>query len=683
MINTITKINNFLRAASYFDANRNFVFADKLQIEATNLFKKSDIQEIDEYNLNIEIGSQTIINWMLKNQDVFGPPHEKKIYADGYEVGQPRPVVRTEPSYYEHTLKRAIDDSGWYNYRTNSTVEHIIQLYPNISVHEMNYLSKLSQSEYFREHPLTSPEVIKEALGILDKHQLNNYEEYFVEFAKSVYLKNKKYRDIPIEIVKEIFEAYYGTSPHMLMDLTKKHLNNYVYYGDAWRKPAKINIPENILNNKTIDDYKAAYNFAISHEDQWGQDFGGIGVASFVENITQEDLNKTDAWKIAKSFFGVNNGKWELDEKLNKLQNDIDKIYRFPPNTPENDRLLIFFSKYKGTVGIPLSVVNSIESKNINTSPGGNEMYFDLPRILNVFGKSWEQWLRKFDGDIHKAAQILPPGNTRELNGLGLFLLQYYGKYNTTILNLISSGWKKLSPEERKMPPGLLERMVFERKAKELLSTQKIENMDFAMEAGKWWEYDSYNVDIEEEIEEEIEYKTLEKLYIDSQNVPLPKWAENNTTTIGNLTGRFLPRSDPRGMFLGMYSNSCQHPWNVGADCAYHGQASPHGAFFVVENNKTQEIIAQSWVWEDNDGDVVFDNVEANGIGPVIMPVVNQIYKQVADNMKGRLVHIGEGGTDLDIKHLPKSRNPIKLPENLYSDAKQQRILADNTGVNT
>jgi hypothetical protein len=74
-------------------------------------------------------------------------------------------------------------------------------------------------------------------------------------------------------------------------------------------------------------------------------------------------------------------------------------------------------------------------------------------------------------------------------------------------------------------------------------------------------------------------------------------------------TARFLPRDDPRGLWLGQLTDCCQYPSSVGETCAWAGcELALHG-FFVVEDAK-REVIAQSWVWSDGKGGVCFDSVE-------------------------------------------------------------------------
>lgn len=708
-ISNLIKARNFLKAANYLDQKSNYKFADKLQLKVNSFLKKGQIEYYDAYN-EFEISNPIIIDWMMRNQDTFGAPHEKKIYDPGPPVGQTRDVIGTKPTYYEDTFSNRLNFSY---YSGQHVADLIIKILPNIEPKNLKYLLNLAKTGYFLNNPI-SEKTIKEAFDIPNKNNANEQNKPIYELAKYIYSAYKRFRDIPFEVIKKIVlinnYSDYNTpgvliSPSSISKLTQA-LDNYLFYGDINRTPGNINIPTKSIENEPykIPYYKEIYNFAINNEDKWGVDYTGALIDSFYKYNKQQDNSKSDSWKIARAYYGLNYpiGKSATiqtypDENLLELQNNIDKIYRFKPNTEESDRLLIFFSKYPGTFGIPLSSINEVEEY----TKGGDDlssptMTRDLPKILNVFGKNFKQWLDKFDGDIHEASQLLPFGQYRELKDLGLFLLQHYGKYNTTTLNLITSGWKDLTPEQKKLPIKDLERTVFEDKAQSLLSTKTINNINFAMEAAKWWQdendddeddddYDGYD----DEDDEVVSYSELEKTYLDAQKIPLPKWANNNVT-IENLRGRFLPRSDPRGLFLGFYSNSCQHPWNVGRDCAYDGLMNPKSAFFVVENVKNNDIIAQSWVWEDINGNIVFDNVEANGIGLQRMPIVQKIYKQIADKMENRLVNIGTRGTDMEIENLPPAQEIIRLQDpDLYSDADfidqgskaniiQQRTLSDN-----
>ena len=107
-------------------------------------------------------------------------------------------------------------------------------------------------------------------------------------------------------------------------------------------------------------------------------------------------------------------------------------------------------------------------------------------------------------------------------------------------------------------------------------------------------------------------YSNLEKIYLMGQDVEMPSWS-NFTSTVDGLTLRFLPREDPRGMFLGVITNCCQHPKSWAASCAYDGYLNPLACFAVFESKNI--VIMQSYVWSDENGNVCFDSVEGKASG--------------------------------------------------------------------
>jgi hypothetical protein len=74
--------------------------------------------------------------------------------------------------------------------------------------------------------------------------------------------------------------------------------------------------------------------------------------------------------------------------------------------------------------------------------------------------------------------------------------------------------------------------------------------------------------------------------------VPLPAWASYKNSIVkpgtnDRISLRFLPRDDPRGMYLGVIASCCQHPDGQAGTCAIDGQVNPKAAFLVIElNNK-------------------------------------------------------------------------------------------------
>ena len=74
---------------------------------------------------------------------------------------------------------------------------------------------------------------------------------------------------------------------------------------------------------------------------------------------------------------------------------------------------------------------------------------------------------------------------------------------------------------------------------------------------------------------------------------------------------RRLADGDVKGLLLGEFTDCCQHLGNQGSSCATHGFLSEHGGFYVVEAEKTGEIVAQSWAWRGDKGELVFDSLES------------------------------------------------------------------------
>jgi hypothetical protein len=75
---------------------------------------------------------------------------------------------------------------------------------------------------------------------------------------------------------------------------------------------------------------------------------------------------------------------------------------------------------------------------------------------------------------------------------------------------------------------------------------------------------------------------------------------------------RRLPANDIRGLFLGNYTDCCQHISGAGAASARHGYESANSGFYVIENAKKQ-IVGQSWAWLGTDGELCFDSLERLG----------------------------------------------------------------------
>ena len=184
------------------------------------------------------------------------------------------------------------------------------------------------------------------------------------------------------------------------------------------------------------------------------------------------------------------------------------------------------------------------------------------------------------------------------------------------------NGWSR-EPAERELPFQELLEVARKR------AYPQAQSADFAAEACRW------GVAREE-------YPEMEQRFLDSQQVasPVQDFLQERWQA-GGLCGGFLPRSDPRCLFLGHHTGCCQHPSGAGAECAWHGQENSGGAFFVLENPQG-EVIAQSWAWVSQEGGMVFDNVEGYRLQGKQSEAV-QIYQQAADRLSSKFPLITMG----------------------------------------
>lgn len=189
-----------------------------------------------------------------------------------------------------------------------------------------------------------------------------------------------------------------------------------------------------------------------------------------------------------------------------------------------------------------------------------------------------------------------------------------------------------------------------------------VEDQAFAMEASKW--------------------KMGQKSFTKWQKRWLKRYKHNAYETIPSVVAEVgdyrmskLSKDDPRGPFLGEYTNCCQHPGSTGSSCAKHGMMKSDGGFYVVE--KFGKIVAQSWTWRHKDI-VCFDNIEAlHDAGGAVL----ELYKEVSKTMIGQLgvkhVHVGSGYNDAEgLEDLPTADKNAKAPADCYTDADTQKVLA-------
>jgi len=351
-----------------------------------------------------------------------------------------------------------------------------------------------------------------------------------------------------------------------------------------------------------------------------------------------------------------------------------------------------------------------------------SEGYANLDKLILVFGNEVWKWLDKFttvqyfnpnrtkdDPEnitkfnnlteeqqskiIHDASQIIPESATfSRVKGIGRYLLQFYKDSTAQQIKFILTNWsKKVRFEDENTSTELLvaeaafmqpyssqpDILVNQMRSQNLLKffgDQPPKNMTFAYEVSKWYstpdededEFEIIDEETEDENDPDIEeltrekYDRLEELFELSQQNPLPEWAQQEPIKIKNYVGRFLPRDDPRGVFLGQYTGCCQHPENAGFGAAFDGLLSPKACFFVIEDAKNK-IHIQAYVWEDRDGNICFDSFET-GSNKIYhstndKETVGQILQIVTSKMGNRKI---TGGSKTNI-YLPDSTKTESL----------------------
>ncbi|MDR3612284.1 MAG: hypothetical protein P4L53_01885 [Candidatus Obscuribacterales bacterium] len=285
----------------------------------------------------------------------------------------------------------------------------------------------------------------------------------------------------------------------------------------------------------------------------------------------------------------------------------------------------------------------------------------------NIFGRNALAWLDKQQRrglDLHDATRGLPVYSPQEASGLGDFL-NSQGQRKTRELSLIAKRWTELPDEVRKLPFSKIITKLRDQ------AYENVESPALSKEAFAW--------DVSAQ-----DYARDEPRFLKSLDTPSPFPLEKVWNEEG-LTGRFLPRSDPRGLYLGEHTNCCQHPGEAGSSCAWFGQESALSGFFVVEN-KAKEIVAQSWAWISDQGGLVFDSLEAKGLGKRA-DAVSKIYQKAATDLSENFstVTLGKGTNRVDLSQWPEAEaNTQALPiayGNKYTDARQQVLLAANSSA--
>jgi hypothetical protein len=295
-------------------------------------------------------------------------------------------------------------------------------------------------------------------------------------------------------------------------------------------------------------------------------------------------------------------------------------------------------------------------------------------QLTRVFGGGWKEWLAaqsKLGRTLHDATYWLP-SDGRPAEGLGQFLRDN-GSRAVNRLEIIAKRWNEVPLEMREKPyDEVLQHLLS-------MSYPSAKDAKFAEEAASWGVSSK-------------KYQEWESRYLAAKDKPSP-FPTNKVWSDGNLVARFLRRDDPRGLFLGQHTNCCQHPGNGhGAASAWNGLENPNAGYFVVERvygkdeNAPREIVAQSWAWISDEGNLVFDNVEAKTLGPR-QNAVRGLYQRAANDLTEQfpIVTLGTTHGDLNTDNWPLAGDAFQKLPNGYtgnSDAKEKQVLLARRAAN-
>ncbi len=436
------------------------------------------------------------------------------------------------------------------------------------------------------------------SLSDTDGADLNRYKfsDEQIKELKRIYDENSKELTLPKSLLINISVVLLTRGVDLSGDFAKK-INNSALLDEITK--SFLESKEN--NHKDIEIVLKEYSNLVTP-------YFLTTISNSLASKNQEYLEKLKSLPLDVKLILILDADdvSEAEEFANKFDRQYRNLHK---NSKEYFVVLCFVITYKNLFGVSSNLI--ISGVNNNITKDGNFDSIDQDTeafafLLLVFGRNIDNWLRKFNSP-HDAVN----GFNKDFNwpkydkSFGDYLLKATMGYKNlsdfpvSNIGMIQNFWPELSEDEKKLSFSQLTSICTVKNFKQVHSKYDIKSDEFVSE------YVGSGI--------KVDYEILQDHYLKSLSVPLPSWT-NVVIHKGNLTGRFLPRKDPRGMFLGKHTDCCQTPGDAGAGPALYGQIEPNSGFFVVENAKGQ-IVAQSWVWEDDNKNIVFDNIEGKGIG--------------------------------------------------------------------
>ncbi len=197
------------------------------------------------------------------------------------------------------------------------------------------------------------------------------------------------------------------------------------------------------------------------------------------------------------------------------------------------------------------------------------------------------------------------------------------------------------------------------------------------MAAELWLKEDTFKV------YEDAYINAMPRIQTSHRTYPTVKGVLDNT----DYSYESMDMGNPRGWFVGLETNCCQHLGGAGRTCVQFAAANPEvsGMFRVMKKGET---VAQSWFWFNQEkGAFVFDNIEV--LGKELRDSIFNCYtKFVREELVPRAnifgiktVSVGLGCNDVPkLNELERVAEPVLIKSlstaHVYSDATNQVYLA-------
>jgi hypothetical protein len=143
-----------------------------------------------------------------------------------------------------------------------------------------------------------------------------------------------------------------------------------------------------------------------------------------------------------------------------------------------------------------------------------------------------------------------------------------------------------------------------------------------------------------------------------------------------------LDPKNPEAAVLGKFTSCCQSLGFQGQPSTVHGITDEKSGFYVLRNSKGV-IVSQCWAYRSpEDNNMVFDSVESHlnfrKNGQITVDFFTLLGKKLVEEHEVPRVVVGTGGQTPKTLGVIKPAIPSRLENyNIYSDAFQQRIIAD------